>query len=277
MADNPSSSDTNPTLDRSIATPFPAFGDGVVIRAVGLKKNFGRVRALTGVSLEVRRGEVLCIMGPNGAGKTTLLYLLAGLLFPSEGHVTVFGQHRWRENYEIRRRSTILPTLPVYGGSPTPYEYLRLLAQIYGLPKDMFVERLRQLCEEMDYLPHLTKEWPQISPGLQKKAGLIGSFLVNVELRILDQPFAGGVDPMGMEVLLRWMAQARSRGETTLFTTQVPDLAEAAADRIALLCQGHLDLLATSREIIEKAGLSPDEPRAFSRAFLGIIKDRWNA
>ena len=267
---------TGTSNDSTFSPADAAPGNAILIRAVGLKKNYGRTRALKGISLDVRRGEVLCVIGPDGAGKTTLLYLLGGLLFPSEGHVHVFGMHRWKQNFEIRQRSTILPTIPVFGGSPTPYEYLRFLAQIYGLPKEVFLERLRRLCEEMDYLPFLTKDWPQLSTGLQKKAGLIGCFLVNAELRILDEPFAGGIDPMAMEVLYGWIGQANARGETVVFSTQVLEQTEVAADRIALLREGCLDALAAPAEIIEKAGLSAAEPRALSKAFLKLVKDRRN-
>lgn len=243
-----------------------------VIQAVGLRKKYPGVEALRGVSLDVHKGEILCIIGPNGAGKTTLLYLLGGVVFASAGHVTVFGLHRWKENFEIRRRSVVLPALPIFGSSPTPYEYLRFLAQIYSLSKETFLARLRQLAAEMSLSPHLNKPWSALSPGLAKKVALIGCFLPEVPLRILDEPFAGGIDPLGMEVLYGWMREAHERGETLVFSTQVLDQAQHLADRIALLHEGRVLALGSPGELIEKAQVPSTDPRPLARAFLTLTR-----
>jgi len=244
----------------------------VVIRAVGLRKKYPGAYALRGVSLEVRQGEVLSVIGPNGAGKTTLLHLLGGLMFPSAGHVTVFGLHRWKDSFEIRKRSAFLTACPVMGASPTPYEFLRFLAQIYGLSKATFLEKLRSLAGEMNYLPYIKKEWRTLSTGLIKKAGLIGCFLPDVPLRILDEPFAGGIDPLGMETLYGWMQAARLRGEIIVFSTQVLDQAEQVADRIALLHEGSTLALGSATEIIRQANIPATERRPLAKAFLELTK-----
>lgn len=241
-----------------------------VIQAVGLVKNFPGVKAVDGLSLEVERGEVLCIIGPNGAGKTTLLYLLAGLVYPSAGHARVFGLHRWKDSYAIRLRSAVLPAVPVTGASPTPYEYLRYVAQVYAMPKARFLERLERLSREMNYTPYLKVPWAQLSLGLRKKAGLISCFLPEVELRILDEPFAGGIDPLGMEVLYRWFGESRARGETVVFSTQVLDQAQEAADRIVLVRDGRVAAQGTPEEILRQAGIDPGERRALARAFMAL-------
>jgi ABC-2 type transport system ATP-binding protein len=242
----------------------------IVIRAIGLQKKYPRVQALRGVSLEIRKREVFCVIGPNGSGKTTLLYLLGGVILPSAGHVTVFGLHRWKENYEIRRRSTILPVDVPFGASSTPYEYLRFLAQIYELPKETFLERLDRLARDMQYVPYLNKPFHELSTGLVKKAGLIGCFLPYAELRILDEPFAGGIDPLGMERLYQWMAEARRRGETIVFSTPVLDQAEVVADRLALLAEGNIAAVGAPRDLIAAAGVAPDGPRPLAKAFLAL-------
>ena len=260
----------------SSSQPLSA-GDNVAIRAVGLQKKYPGVRALRGVSVEIRRGEIFCVIGPNGAGKTTLLYLLGGLIFPSAGHVTVFGLHRWKDNFEIRKRSAMLTTEPLYGESPTPYEYLRFLAQIYGLPKREFLDRLRRLSSEMQYTSYLNKAWPALSSGLTKKAGLVGCFLPDAALRILDEPFAGGIDPLGVEILYGWMREARDHGETVVFSTQILDQAEHVADRILLLHEGTILALGSPSKLIEKAGVAAGEERPLAKAFLALTRDRAKA
>lgn len=250
----------------------PCYSAGqLVLSATELCKNYPGVKAMDGVSLELRRGEVVCLIGPNGAGKTTLLYLLAGLTYPSSGDVHVLGMHRWRDNHAIRLRSTILPATPVTGASPTPYEYLRYMAQVYGLSKDLFMLRLEELCRQMNYLPYLSWQWEALSLGLQKKAGLIGSFLPDAELRILDEPFAGGIDPMGMEVLYNWFEDSRVRGETIVFSTQVLEQAEQASDRIAVINEGRIAVEGPPEELLARAGISGSEPRALARAFVKLM------
>ena len=247
--------------------------DGWMIRAIGLQKKFPNVRAVDGLSLDVRRGEVLCIIGPNGAGKTTLLHMLGGAIYPSAGHIRVLGLDRWKDNFAIRRQTAFLPVSPVVGISPTPYEYLRFLGQVYGLAHEAFLARLKRMAAQMRYTEYLNRPWGALSTGLVKKAGLIGCFLPEVPLRFMDEPFAGGIDPLGMEILFQWMAEARGRGETIIFSTQVLDQAEAVADRIALLARGRIEVLGSPEELMTQAGVESAEPRALARAFLKLTDE----
>lgn len=240
------------------------------IEAVGLQFRYGRTRAVDGVSLEIGAGEILGVIGPNGAGKTTLLSLLGGMVLPQLGHVRVFGLDRWRDNFEIRKRSTFLLAEPAFGESLTPYEFLRFFAQIYGIPKETFLERAKSLADDMDMVEHWSKPWGKLSLGMKKKTGLIAAFLPEAGLRIMDEPFAGGIDPMAMERLYGWMQAAKGRGETIVFSTQVLEQAESAADRILMLEDGAIRALSTPPELIAMAGVGPHEPRALYKAFLQL-------
>lgn len=243
----------------------------VILEARGISRTFWRTKALLPMDLTVKSGEVLAVTGLNGAGKTTLLTMMAGALFPTTGDIHVFGLHRWRENYAIRCRSFFLPVTFPLGGMATPYEYLRFIAQVYGLTKVTFHARLEELCLQFDYLGQLGRPWKKLSLGQIRKAGLIAAFLPDVELRILDEPFAWGIDPAGMEVLYRWVADASVRqNSATVFSTQVLDQAETAAHRVLLLDRGQLSFCDKPDALLAKAGISPDEPRAFTRAFMKL-------
>jgi ABC-2 type transport system ATP-binding protein len=244
----------------------------VAVEAVGLRFRYGRTWAVDGVSLDIAPGEVLCVIGANGAGKTTLLSLLGGMVLPQQGHVHVFGLDRWRENFAIRKRSTFLLAEPAFGESLTPYEFLRFFAQIYGVPKQTFLERVKRLATEMNMTEHWNKPWRKLSLGMLKKTGLIAAFLPDAELRIMDEPFAGGIDPMAMETLYAWIAEAKARGETIIFSTQVLEQAESAADRILMLEDGHIRALGTPEEIVAAAGVDAGEPRALYKAFLQLTR-----
>lgn len=244
-----------------------------IISAIGLSKKYGRILALGGVTIEVAPGEAVCIVGPNGVGKTTLLLLLSGAIFPTAGDVRVFGLDRWQNNFKLRKLMTLVPAETIVGQSPTPYAYLRLVGQVYGMSREDFATRLERAVCEMDYAPHLHKNWAQLSLGLAKKAILIGGFLPEVSLRILDEPFAGGIDPLGMEALYSWIRAASRRGEAVVFSTQVLEQAETVADRIVLLRGGRVSLSGTPAEFIAAAGVDPQSPRALGQAFIRLTRD----
>ena len=248
--------------------------NGTLIEVTGLRCRYGSRHALDDVSLSIGQGTVLAVAGPNGAGKTTLLNLLAGVMYPTAGHVTVFGLHRWREGFGIRRRSFYLPVQFPRFASETPYGYLRLIAEVYGLARARFHERLETLAGEMDLLEHLGRRWVTLSLGHAKKAGLIGTFLPEIELRIMDEPFAGGIDPLGMETLFRWIKAARDRGETVVFSTQVLDQAETVCDRILLLNRGTVVACDSPEDLIRRGGADPSTPRALAAAVINLTRAR---
>lgn len=245
---------------------------GPILTATNLSKKFGREQAVDGVSIEVAARESLCIVGPNGAGKTTFLLLLGGVLLPSNGHVTVFGLDRWRSSFDIRRRSTFLTATPIFGASDTPLQFLRFFAQIYGMEKGMFRVRLEELAAGLEMLAHLGKPWRSLSLGMIKKAGLIAALLPDAELRIFDEPFAGGIDPFAMDFLFQRFNACCTGGETIIFSTQVLEQAQTAAHRIMLMEAGRMSAIGTPDELFERAGVAPGSPRALYETFHRLVK-----
>jgi ABC-2 type transport system ATP-binding protein len=259
-------------MHMSIATERLETQRDPVISAVGLKKYFGSTKAIDGVSCTLHAGESLCIVGPNGAGKSTLLYLLGGIAYPTQGHVTVFGLNRWKNNFEIRQNSTFLTADPIFGASQTPYGFLRFYAQIYGIDQKIFTERTKILATQMQLIPHLNKPWGMLSFGMIKKVGLVAAFLPTAQVRILDEPFAGGIDPHAMEQLYQWIIAGKEGGETILFSTQVLEQAETASDRLLLLEKGAIIAFDTPQEIIRQAKIDPASPRALYQAFIKLTE-----
>lgn len=244
--------------------------DDVFFDVEGITKKFGFTMGVDSLSFQIYRGETVCVIGPNSAGKTTLLMLMGGAHVPTKGHITVDGKHRWRDNFELRKVSTFLPAEPVFGACPTPYEFLRFYMDLYGIPKSEFKERCLPLCEEMHLTEHIDKSWGQLSLGMKKKTGLVAAFLPDVSFRILDEPFAGGIDPQGMERLYRWMRAAKDRGETQIFSTQVLEQAEEIADRIMILDHSSILAFDTPAALIESQGVDPADPRALRNAFIKL-------
>lgn len=239
--------------------------------AVGLTKMLGGRAAVEAVHLSLRAGEIVCVAGPNGAGKTTLLSLLSGASYPSSGHLTVFGMHRWKRNFQIRRRSTFVPSETAYGACPTPLELFRLVARVHGLSRESFRTRLERLAARMSMTEAMKKTWDRLSWGMRRKAGLIAGFLPDAELRILDEPFGGGIDSLAAEALGEWMREARGRGEAFVFSTPEPDRAEGIADRLVVLDDGREVAEGPPDAVIRGAGIDPSEPEALARAFRKLV------
>lgn len=246
---------------------------GSLIEIRNLSKQYGNKQALCDVSLDVPAGEILAVIGINGAGKTTLLHLVAGLLFASSGSISISGLDRWKQNFEIRNFSTFVPANALaVGETRHPLDFLKFIGEIYGVEQPTLTERIDSMAKAMNYEAELNKDWGTLSLGHGKKALLIAAFLPDAQLRIMDEPFAGGIDPLGMETLYAWMEQARSRGETIIFSTQVLDQAEDFADRLLLLDEGKIKFLGTPVELMNQANVSPEAPRALAKAFMSFAE-----
>jgi ABC-2 type transport system ATP-binding protein len=242
----------------------------LAVEAKGLQRKYGATCAVDHVDIEIPAGERTCIIGPNGAGKTTLLLMLSGALVPDSGQIRSLGLDRWEMNFEIRQRSTYLATTPIYGASETPYVFLRYYAQIYGIARDRFMERLEQMSRQMNMIDHLAKRWSQLSTGMLKKVGLIAVFLPEAELRIMDEPFAHGIDPSAIETLYSWMDSCRNNGETLIFSTQVLEHGAAVADRMLLLDEGRIIARGNVEELIAASGVDPESSRALYKAYMAL-------
>lgn len=243
----------------------------VILQATALRKSFAGTDAIDGVSVTLRAGEIVALLGANGAGKSTLLYLLAGMLMPNRGLIHVFGFDRWRFNFPIRRRTSYLAAEPWFGACPTPWDYLQFVAAAYELTRGQLAERGDRLAAQMNMLSHLTKPFDQLSLGMRKKTGLIAAFLPENDLYLLDEPLAGGIDPIAMEVLRGWIAEASQRGAGVMFSTQVLDQTEELAHRLMVLIGGRVQHDDTPEALIRRAGIDPSENRALHKAFGKLV------
>jgi len=230
--------------------------------------------ALRDVTFTAHRGEIICVIGPNGAGKTTLLNLLAGCLFKRRTRIQIFGLNRWRKNKEIRLRSTYTPMNSHYLIGETPMEHLQAIGLLYGMAQETFATRCAALVHDFSYADLLQRPFANMSLGQRQKAMLIGGFLPEVELRILDEPVAGGIDMLGMEILGVWMKEARARGELVIFSTQVLTRAEMLSDKLLILDRGRSRFFGSPGELMQQTGTDPAQEYALNQAFLKFFESQ---
>ena len=222
------------------------------VRLDHLGKRYGRLRALGDVSLEVRTGEIFGFLGLNGAGKTTTIRILLDLVRPTTGRAAVFGADCQARSLDVRARIGYLPGEPGFYGDMTGDATLNLLGRLGGSPVDPAWRR--ELLNRLE-LPasDLRRRIREYSTGMKRKLGIVQAFQADPPLLVLDEP-TEGLDPLMQDVFYELVAEMRQRGRTIFMSSHVLPEVERVCDRIGLLRDGELVLLATVQEIRGLAG-----------------------
>jgi len=211
-----------------------------------------RFRGIADVNLEIEKGEIFGLLGLNGSGKTTTIKLLLGLLFPTEGHVEIYG-HRVPHPF-AQQRIGYLPEVPYFYRNLTPVEVLDL----YGMLSKMHPKSLRPRIEEVLSLVKLdhAKKRPmrEFSKGMLQRAGLAQAILHDPEILILDEPVTG-LDPLGLHQVRKLIVELNEQGKTIFFSSHNMAEVEKLADRVGILVDGKLVRVFTKDNWIMKEGL----------------------
>ena len=217
-----------------------------VVSVVDLRKSYGQVHAVDGVSFEVARGEVFGLLGPNGAGKTTTIEMLEGLRKPDGGHATVLGIDVARQPDALKERIGVqLQSASLYPDL-TAAELLALFASFYArsLPPKQLLEQLG-LDERSSAL---TKE---LSGGQRQRLSIAIALVNDPELIFLDEPTTG-LDPQGRRSLWEHIERLRDEGRTVLLTTHYMEEAEQLCDRVAVVDHGQVLEIGTVDELVAR-------------------------
>lgn len=214
-----------------------------------LAKTYARQSVLTNVSFTVEQGEFLGLVGVNGAGKTTLLKSLLDFTAIDNGQVTINGQSHL--NPEARTALAFLPEQFMPPWFLTGAAFLRHICQLRGLQYQ--TDQVIDLCQALDFpIAALNKAVRRYSKGMAQKLGLVGCFLQQCPLLILDEPMSG-LDPKARVYLKRYLMQLKHAGNTTLFfsTHLLVDVA-TLCDRMAILHEGEIRFLGTPDECCQQ-------------------------
>lgn len=221
--------------------------DDAAVSIRGITKQYGTLKAVNSLSMEVARGEILGFLGLNGAGKTTTIRILLDLLRPTSGQAFVFGQDCQKQGLRARSNIGYLPgEMGVYSDL-TGREVLDLLAGLHGQPVD---KRHRRELQDRLVLPDadLRRQLREYSAGMKRKLGLIQAFQSDPLLLILDEP-TEGLDPLMQEAFHALLEDVKRRGATVFMSSHVLSEVDRVCDRIALMRKGELVLLSSVEEI----------------------------
>jgi ABC-2 type transport system ATP-binding protein len=202
------------------------------ISVSGLVKTFGQTRALDGLDLTVRTGEVHGFLGPNGAGKSTTIRILLGLLHADAGTARLLGGDPWRDTVALHRRLAYVPGDVTLWPNLTGGEVIDLLGRLRG---GLDKKRKAELLERFELDPR--KKGRAYSKGNRQKVGLVAALASDVELLILDEP-TSGLDPLMEEVFKEYIAEDKRDGRTVLLSSHILAEVEALCDRVTIIRNG---------------------------------------
>ncbi|HEU4676618.1 MAG TPA: ABC transporter ATP-binding protein [Motilibacteraceae bacterium] len=246
-----------------LAVPAPRVGEPeIAVRAEALTKFYGgwpgrrRDRGVVGLDLEVLRGEVFGFLGPNGAGKTTTIRLLLDLVRPTSGRALVLGHDAHTAALEVRRRTGYLPgDLSLYSRL-TGEEHVRYLA---ALRPGTDLKVAHALADRLDL--DLTRPAAALSKGNRQKLGLVLAMQHRPELLVLDEP-TSGLDPLVQREFHAMLGEATAAGGTVFLSSHVLSEVERVADRVAVVDEGRLVVVARVDDLKQGA------PRELELEFL---------
>jgi ABC-2 type transport system ATP-binding protein len=234
----------------AVSSPSPAADAAIEVE--GVAKSYGKVEALKGIDLTVRRGEMFALLGPNGAGKTTLFSILATLRAPTAGRARVLGHDVVRERDAVRRTMGIVFQEPAIEQRLSGRDNLLLMGLFYGLKTAAARKRAGELLDELNLADAADRPARELSGGQRRKLELARALVIDPQVLFLDEATLG----LDVEARRNFWQQIRglaAAGRTVFFTTHYMEEAEVA-DRIALIDSGKFVALDTPAALKARLG-----------------------
>ena len=217
------------------------------VSIVDVVKNFGSLRALDGVSLEIAEGEFFGLLGPNGAGKTTLISSLAGLLRPDAGALKVLGYDVGKDFREARRRLGVVPQELVFDPFFNVREALQIQSGYFGLRKND--DWIDEILHNLDLTGKANVNMRRLSGGMKRRVLVAQALVHKPPVIVLDEPTAG-VDVELRQGLWQFVRRLNNEGHTIILTTHYLEEAESLCGRMALMKQGQVVALDTTANLM---------------------------
>jgi ABC-2 type transport system ATP-binding protein len=222
---------------------------GVAVSIEQVKKRFGRLQALDGVSLQIAEGEFFGLLGPNGAGKTTLISCLAGLVRPDAGKLSVMGRDVIADYRAARRLLGVVPQELVFDPFFSVRETLRIQSGYFGLRhNDDWID---EILANLDLTSRADTNMRRLSGGMKRRVLVAQALVHKPPVIVLDEPTAG-VDVELRQGLWQFVQRLNREGHTVILTTHYLEEAEALCGRIAMLKQGRVVALDTTRNLLAR-------------------------
>jgi ABC-2 type transport system ATP-binding protein len=210
-----------------------------MLQVIGLKKAYGALQAVNGVSFDVAKGETIGLLGPNGAGKTTTVSMIAGLIAPDSGQVLIDGQPISGATNPVKRRIGLVPQdVALYDELPAQSN-LELFAALYGIAGAQAAQAIDEALALVGLKDRAKDRASTFSGGMKRRLNLAAALLHDPDVLLLDEPTVG-VDPQSRNAIFDNLETLKKRGKTLVYTTHYMEEAERLCDRIVIVDHGQV-------------------------------------
>ena len=223
------------------------------IEVKDIRKNFGELQAVRGVSFEAQAGEVLSLLGPNGAGKSTTISMLSGLLEPSGGEAWVMGHSVQKESAAARAALGVAPQDIALYLDLSARENLVFWGKMYGLRGAALKARVDEVLEVIGLTDRQKDRVGTFSGGMKRRVNIGAALLHKPQVIIMDEPTVG-IDPQSRRHILDNIKELNRQGMTVLYTTHYMEEAEELSNHIAIIDQGKVVAYGTHADLIQLVG-----------------------
>ena len=218
------------------------------VEIASVKKYYGDIKAVDGVSFKVNEGEVFALLGPNGAGKTTAIEIMEGLRKRDAGDVKILGLDPWENGTDLHKRIGVIPQNFTFFEEASPKEAISYYSDLFNVDADSDEILKEVLLEESAGVL-----FKNLSGGQKQKMGLALSLVNSPELYFLDEPTTG-LDPNARRAVWEVIRGLKEKGKTVILTTHYLEEAEILSDRVAIMDHGKIVAIGTPDEIIKTHG-----------------------
>ncbi|MBI4619190.1 MAG: ABC transporter ATP-binding protein [Desulfobacterales bacterium] len=229
-----------------------------MIQLIDLTKKYSKVKAIDGINLEIKPGEIFGFLGPNGAGKTTTIKIMAGLLKPTSGRVIIDGNDIAKNPLEAKKVVGFIPDRPFLYGKLTGKEFLRFMAGLYSIDTNSHESKISELLGLFELTEWGDELIEGYSHGMQQRLVMSSALIHNPKVIIVDEPMVG-LDPKGARLVKEIFKAISSKGTTIFMSTHTLEIAEEMCDRIAIIQEGKVIALGTMDELRKKVDSAKDQ------------------
>ncbi len=223
----------------------------IVVR--NLRKHFGEVKAVNGVSFEARDGEITGLLGPNGAGKTTTLRMLYSLLPPDAGEILIDGLDPTRDAMAIKRTLGVVPDSRGLYARLTARENISYYGELHGMARPAIEARIDALVRTLDMDDFIDRRTEGFSQGQRVKVAIARAMVHEPQTVLMDEP-SNGLDVMSTRALRDYVRGLRADGHSVVLSTHIMQEVAALCDRIVIIARGEVAADGTPDELLQRAG-----------------------